>query len=337
VVNGEAIMDGHHRAIAQWLELGEVPYVVHENDPSFQKGKPLSWDDIKATPTWGKEGLDADAPEAPEQRQVREVAKVVDDAESPAAPEKAARAFDDLSDDVKKQEFAGPRPKRELPDQTEVSRVVAKARAGGEPLTPEESDLLMAQVAYGARVAMWQMHLKWNGDPMKNIYAPEHAVGWCGRARRARRITRRRWCPTRRCTRCRRRPPFGEAAPAHGFVVVELPGGGRYLVDPTVAQFYNPNQTGENLPGAVGMRTPGDGRDTMDTLKHEGYLRLDDETARIYGATHRRQGRRDRRGHDPRPRWQGEVDAPRLPAARDREVPARRPLGHLTWHALPRS
>src|SRR4030095_16219872 len=83
-----------------------------------------------------------------------------------------------------KQAFAGPGPNRQAPDPQAVAQAVEKARSG-KPLTPEEQNVLMAQVAYGARVAMWQMHLKFGGDMYKNIYAPEHIAGWCGQGQAA--------------------------------------------------------------------------------------------------------------------------------------------------------
>src|SRR5262249_14951218 len=55
VVNGQHLMDGHHRAIAQMLELGKLVYVNHSELPGFAGGeKSVSWGDVHLQPTWGE-------------------------------------------------------------------------------------------------------------------------------------------------------------------------------------------------------------------------------------------------------------------------------------------
>ncbi|MCC6811380.1 MAG: hypothetical protein IT381_28380 [Deltaproteobacteria bacterium] len=172
-----------------------------------------------------------------------------------------------------------PRP----PDAEVLRRAVEKARAGEELNADEESAMLRHVVERARRpiakeLGTTKIPISEQGGfchqasaratfAFEDLDIPGARVVWCSPESF---LADRGFNPT----------PLSKKAASHvdhGFAIIELPNGRKYLVDPTFGQYFSP----ESRVGAELLRMRG-GKELADELIAQGHIELTDATATLY-------------------------------------------------------
>jgi hypothetical protein len=170
---------------------------------------------------------------------------------------------------------AGPDPTLQRPDPVVVAGA-QQALAAGKLLTPEQSQALIQDTVVSTRQRLVQPGQALSADGVN---------GLCGAASDlvAQGLTDQ-GVPASDVQLHQVADTFPDAGLRHTFTTVQMPGGGTYLIDPTFRQFTpsNTQVNGAGGPAQFLYGTP-QGSTVANELLTKGYVKLDDQTARLYG------------------------------------------------------
>lgn len=185
------------------------------------------------------------------------------------------------------QGFAGPGPDLSRPPADAVSAAIQRLNTPNADKGATDSALVLQQAVYATRQA--NIASRGRVDAQKRtpeeIFAPDVVKGACGYCQAGVHFAVATLVPGAKVANFQGAhfaSPGGRPAAQHAFSVVLMPDGRRFLIDPSVRQFFDPKVLGAK-EGADGRNASVADRHMFDSLMRAGFVELSDETAETYG------------------------------------------------------